>query len=157
MQCRSDHGQVLHLCFELEGRSNYTLGVLEFFEKRKKTRFCNLIYKIYCHYGRNCVKYSRYCEKSLYKGFSVGYQLFFTLIDSLFLVYMWMLVIRIVSSWFPEYQDKKILRFIRYYTDPYLNFFRKFIPPIGVLDLSSIAAFFALQIIESIVKGILFR
>lgn len=68
-----------------------------------------------------------------------------------------MLVVRIISSWFPEYQDHPVLRFIRFYTDPYLNFFRRFIPPLGMLDLSPLVAFFALQIIEFFVKGLLFR
>ena len=81
----------------------------------------------------------------------------YNLVDKLFLIYMWMLIIRVVSSWFPEYQDHPILRFIRYYTDPYLNFFRRFIPPIGMIDISPLAAFFALQLLESIVKGLLFR
>ncbi|MBS0634337.1 MAG: YggT family protein [Verrucomicrobia bacterium] len=70
---------------------------------------------------------------------------------------MMMLVVRIISSWFPEYQDHPVLRFIRFYTDPYLNLFRRFIPPLGMLDLSPLVAFFALQIIEFFVKGLLFR
>ena len=79
------------------------------------------------------------------------------IVDKVFLVYMWMLIIRVLSSWFPEYQDKAFLRFIRYYTDPYLNFFRKFIPPLGVFDLSPIIAFFALQFIQMIITGLLLR
>ena len=85
------------------------------------------------------------------------YYLLYNIVDKGFSIYMWMLIIRIVSSWFPEYQDHPIIRFIRYYTDPYLNFFRRFIPPLGMLDLSPIAAFFALQFLEMLVKGILFR
>ncbi|MBS0655173.1 MAG: YggT family protein, partial [Verrucomicrobia bacterium] len=37
------------------------------------------------------------------------------------------------------------------------NFFRRIIPPLGMLDLSPLVAFFALQFIEYFVKGILFR
>ena len=85
------------------------------------------------------------------------YYLLYNIVDKGFSIYMWMLIIRIVISWFPEYQDHPIIRFIRYYTDPYLNFFRRFIPPLGMLDLSPIAAFFALQFLEMLVKGILFR
>lgn len=70
---------------------------------------------------------------------------------------MIMLVVRVLSSWFPDYQDHPILRFVRFYTDPYLNLFRRFIPPLGMLDLSPIVAFFALQFIELLVKGLLFR
>lgn len=84
---------------------------------------------------------------------SLAYQI----VDGFFTCYMLMLVIRIISSWFPQYQSHAILRFINFYTDPYLNFFRRFIPPLGMLDLSPVVAFFALQFIELIVKGMLFQ
>jgi YggT family protein len=81
----------------------------------------------------------------------------YTIVDSIFWIYMMMLVVRILSSWFAELQDHPIIRFIGFYTDPYLNFFRRFIPPLGIIDLSPIVAYFALMFIELIVKGILFR
>lgn len=81
----------------------------------------------------------------------------YQIVDGLFTCYMIMLVVRVLSSWFPDYQDHPILRFVRFYTDPYLNLFRRFIPPLGMLDLSPIVAFFALQFIELLVKGLLFR
>lgn len=74
-------------------------------------------------------------------------------VDNVFLVYMLMLFARILGSWFPEYQETSFFRFISYYTDPYLNFFRRFIPPLGMMDLSPIVAFFALKIIEEIIKS----
>jgi uncharacterized protein YggT (Ycf19 family) len=41
--------------------------------------------------------------------------------------------------------------------DPYLNFFRRFIPPIGgVMDISPIVAFFTLNLLEKIVLWVLF-
>jgi len=67
---------------------------------------------------------------------------------------MSMLVVRILSSWFPDLQDHPVLRFVRFYTDPYLNLFRKIIPPLGMFDLSPIVALFALQFLELLVKGI---
>ena len=73
-------------------------------------------------------------------------------IDKFFLVYLLMLFARIISSWFPEYQNLSILRFVAHYTDPYLAFFRRFIPPIGMLDISPIVGFFCLKIIEELVK-----
>lgn len=75
------------------------------------------------------------------------------LIDNLFLVYMLMLFARILGSWFPEYQHHSFFRFVAHYTDPYLNFFRRFIPPLGMFDLSPLVAFFSLKIIEEIVKS----
>src|SRR5262245_45681951 len=83
----------------------------------------------------------------------VAYQI----VDGIFSTYMFMLVIRIIGSWFSELQGYSIFRFICFYTDPYLNLFRRLIPPLGMLDLSPIVAFFALQLIELFVKGLLFR
>lgn len=67
----------------------------------------------------------------------------------LFLAYTVMLFVRVVGSWFPSFQKYSIARFIRAYTDPYLNVFRRLIPPIGgALDLSPILGFFLLEISE---------
>jgi YggT family protein len=74
----------------------------------------------------------------------------------LFGLYTVMLAVRIVGSWFPRFSTHLAMRFLRFYTDPYLNIFRRFIPPIGgMLDLSPLLAFFGLQIMEKIVLFIL--
>lgn len=78
-------------------------------------------------------------------------------IDKLFLIYMIMIFVRILGSWFPEFQGHIVMRFISHYTDPYLNIFRRFIPPLGMFDLSPIVAIFALQIIETIIKTIIYH
>ena len=80
----------------------------------------------------------------------------YQLVNAAFSVYFIMLTIVIISSWFPELSEFKIIRFIHLYTDPYLNFFRHRIPPLGMLDLSPIVAFIALRVLEAVVKGILF-
>lgn len=77
------------------------------------------------------------------------------IVDAIFLVYMVMLFVRILGSWFPEYSDHTIMRFFSFYTDPYLNFFRRIIPPLGMFDFSPIIAFFVLQLIEAIVKTLI--
>lgn len=67
----------------------------------------------------------------------------------LFTVYSLMLVIRIFGSWLPRFQHTSFFRFIAHYTDPYLNLFRRFIPPIGgIIDVSPLLGFFALQFLE---------
>ena len=71
-------------------------------------------------------------------------------IHLIFTVFQVMLLVRILSSWVPEIRDQKWLQFISFYTDPYLNIFRRVVPPIGVLDISPIIAFFALQLLESL-------
>ena len=75
------------------------------------------------------------------------------IVGVLFQVYMLMLFGRILGSWVPEFQHHHVMQFISFYTDPYLNFFRRFIPPLGVIDFSPIIAFLCLGVIEQIVKA----
>ncbi len=66
-----------------------------------------------------------------------------------------MLFARILGSWLPELQQYKAFHFVVFYTDPYLNFFRKIIPPLGMIDFSPIIAFLCLGVIEQLLKGFL--
>lgn len=79
----------------------------------------------------------------------------FRIVDMFFQVYMLMLMARIICSWIPELQRTRFMMFISFYTDPYLNFFRRIIPPLGVIDFSPIIAFLALGLIEGSVKYLL--
>lgn len=74
------------------------------------------------------------------------------IIKAIFTIYTLMILARILGSWIPNAQGHPIMLFIGRFTDPYLNFFRKFIPPIGgVLDLSPLLAFLALQFVETLI------
>jgi len=71
-----------------------------------------------------------------------------------FWIYTILLTVRILISWVPDWHRYTWVRFVSFYTDPYLRLFRKVIPPIGgVLDLSPILAFFALRFAESMILG----
>lgn len=74
------------------------------------------------------------------------------IVEILFQVYLLMLFARIICSWIPELSENRFFQFISFYTDPYLNLFRKVIPPLGMIDISPIVAFFALSLIERFVK-----
>lgn len=76
-------------------------------------------------------------------------------VSRFFLVYMLLLFVRIIGSWFPELQRTRFMQFIAFCVDPYLNFFRKLLPPLGMMDLSPILAFFALNILEWAVKNLI--
>lgn len=79
-----------------------------------------------------------------------------TLIRFAVSIYTFLIFIRVVSSWFPNLYRYGFFRFVAKLVDPYLNLFRRWIPPIGgVLDLSPLLAFFALQIVEQILIRIL--
>lgn len=77
------------------------------------------------------------------------------IIDKLFLIFTIMLFVRIFGSWVPELQRQKWMQFVAFYTDPYLNFFRKFIPPLGMFDLSPIVAFLCLSVLQQMMKAFL--
>lgn len=78
------------------------------------------------------------------------------IIHMIFKVYVALIFANVISSWFPGLSQKTFMRFIKYYTDPYLNLFRRFIPPIGgVMDLSPILAFISLKFLEHFITSFL--
>jgi YggT family protein len=82
-------------------------------------------------------------------------------VSALFLVYMILIFARILMSWFPRIPRSAALRplldFITQTTDPYLNLFRRVIPPIGTrgvaIDVSPIVAIFVLLIAQAVIVG----
>lgn len=62
-------------------------------------------------------------------------------------IYSILLVIYILMSWVPASRETKFGRILEKIAEPYLGFFRKFIPPLGMIDISPIIALFALQFI----------
>ena len=76
------------------------------------------------------------------------------LIHYIFYGYTIMIAVRLIASWFPACQGQVWLRWMAKCTDPFLNLFRRIIPPIGGrLDLSPMLAFLALKMMEN---GVLF-
>lgn len=80
--------------------------------------------------------------------------MFIAVIKVLFQVYTLMLFARILSSWIPEWRDTKIVQFISFYTDPYLDVFRRVVPPLGGIDFSPILAFISLSFLERIILSL---
>ncbi|NEP39660.1 MAG: YggT family protein [Okeania sp. SIO2H7] len=71
-------------------------------------------------------------------------------------IYMVLMLIRILLSWFPNvnWYDPPF-SILSQLTDPYLNLFRSFIPPLGGIDFSAIIAIFVLQIAAQLIVGFL--
>ncbi len=70
-------------------------------------------------------------------------------------IYQLLLIVRILLTWFQGMEwASQVASFLSPVTDPYLNVFRSFIPPLGGIDLSPILAFFALSIIQGILVQI---
>ncbi|WP_336823043.1 YggT family protein [Sporosarcina sp. USHLN248] len=60
-------------------------------------------------------------------------------------IYSILLIIYILMSWVPASRETKFGQLLGKIAEPYLGFFRKFIPPLGMIDLSPIVAIFVLQ------------
>jgi YggT family protein len=82
-------------------------------------------------------------------------------VKTLALVYLVLIFIRIILSWIPRMPYNRWLnaglKFVSDVTDPYLNLFRRILPPVrmgpGALDLSPIVATFVLIIVSSLVSN----
>ena len=68
-------------------------------------------------------------------------------------VYLFVLFIRVLVSWFPNMAGNPVIGGAASITDPYLNIFRGVIPPIGGIDLSAILAFITLNLLESLLTA----
>ena len=83
-------------------------------------------------------------------------------LNTLLLVYIILIFIRILISWIPRMPYNRylaaFLKFVTDVTDPYLNIFRRILPPVrmgpGALDLSPIVATFVLIIVGTILVGL---
>lgn len=70
-------------------------------------------------------------------------------------IYMLLIVIRVLLTWFRSVEwMNQIESFLSPVTDPYLNIFRSFIPPLGGMDLSPILAIIVLQIVADLFVGL---
>ncbi len=80
-------------------------------------------------------------------------------VSALFLVYIILVLLNVLISWIPRMPYNRALiaalDFVKETTDPYLNFFRRFLPPIGgggfALDLSPIVGIIVLYFLREVV------
>lgn len=84
-------------------------------------------------------------------------------VSALFLVYIILIFCNVLMSYVPRmpYRPwlRSVLDFITDTTNPYLNFFRRFIPPLGgggfALDLSPIIGVIVLFVLRGITVGLI--
>lgn len=84
-------------------------------------------------------------------------------VSALFTVYIVLIFIRILLSWIPRMPYNRALRatvdFVNDTTNPYLNIFRRMLPPVGAggmaLDLSPMIGLIILFIAQAIVVGVI--
>ena len=88
-------------------------------------------------------------------------------VDSLFLVFIILVIASVAISWFVNFRGslpynrplRAVTGFIDETTSPYLNAFRRFLPPIGAgglaLDLSPVVGLMLLFILRAVVVGLI--
>ena len=84
-------------------------------------------------------------------------------VAALLLVYIVLILVRVLMSWVPRmpYNPalRRVLDFITETTDPYLNLFRRIIPPIGGggfgLDLSPMIGIIVLVVLRGLLRGLI--
>lgn len=79
-----------------------------------------------------------------------------TAVNVAFTVYAYLLIFRILLTWIKHNPYHPIIKFVYEITDPYLNLFRRFIPPFGMIDLSPIVAIIVLQVIQRLVNHFIY-
>lgn len=79
-------------------------------------------------------------------------------VSALFFVYIILILLRILLSWVQQARPlpystplRATVRFVEETTDPYLNLFRRLLPPLGPFDLSPILAILVLGLVQGIV------
>jgi YggT family protein len=84
-------------------------------------------------------------------------------VNALFIVYIVLIFVNILISYVPRmpYSPplRAVLDFVKETTDPYLNVFRRFLPPVGgggfALDLSPMIGIVVLFVAQTVVVGLI--
>lgn len=72
----------------------------------------------------------------------------FWLLQTLIEIYFWGIFILVISSWVGT-GSHPVVALVSQVIEPYMSPFRKLIPPIGMIDISPMAAIFTLMIIRA--------
>ncbi|MDY0408113.1 YggT family protein [Virgibacillus soli] len=75
----------------------------------------------------------------------VAYEIF-KVINTLISIYSFGIIIYIFMSWFPGARESTFGEFLGRICEPYLEQFRRFIPPLGMIDFSPIIAIICLRL-----------
>jgi YggT family protein len=73
------------------------------------------------------------------------------LVQTLFQVYSFILLARVLTSWFQVDPYNPVIRILYQLTEPLLAPIRRLLPQMGMMDLSPIVAFIAITVVERLV------
>lgn len=72
-----------------------------------------------------------------------------TIIHTALQFYSYALIIYILMSWFPNARESSFGQTLAKLCEPYLEPFRKIIPPLGMIDISPLVAIITLNLAQS--------
>lgn len=82
-----------------------------------------------------------------------------TYVNALFVVFTLLILVRILLSWVQVVPIRGLWRalynFVIQSTDWFLTFFRRIIPPVGIIDISPIVALLVLYVLQRLVVELL--
>jgi YggT family protein len=81
----------------------------------------------------------------------------FNLVKTLFDIYTYILLARVLVSWFPIDPYNPLVQILYRLTEPLLAPIRRLLPQTGMLDFSPIVGFIAILLAEQIVLSLLAR
>lgn len=70
------------------------------------------------------------------------------IIDLAFEIYFYVIIAYVLMSWLPGLQASTFGQIVGKLVEPYLDIFRRIIPPLGMIDISPIVAIIALNFIR---------
>ncbi|MFZ4450220.1 YggT family protein [Salibacterium aidingense] len=71
-------------------------------------------------------------------------------------IYSYLIIIYILLSWFPNARESSFGQMLGSIVEPYLEPFRRLIPPLGMIDISPIVAIVALHFATYGVRALFF-
>ncbi len=78
-------------------------------------------------------------------------------ISQVIFLYSVFLIIYIFMSWVPSTRETAIGRFLERICEPYLEPFRKIIPPFGMIDISPIVAILVLNLARGGIETLMYN
>jgi YggT family protein len=79
----------------------------------------------------------------------------YNIINIMFTVYVYLIIVQVILSWVPHNPSQSIFRFIDEATEPILAFCRRLIPPVGGIDFSPMIAILAVELVRRVVLSII--
>jgi YggT family protein len=78
-----------------------------------------------------------------------------SLVSIAFEIYIWLIVARVIISFFRFKQYHPVLRFIYDITEPVLGFFRRILPQTGAMDFSPLLSFIFVWLVGQLLISLL--